>query len=78
MDGNGWASRKLWVTLLGMALCAIRPDSAEAVAAIVLTFNGANAAVSWAYAKSDSTSRTLTGTSDIERRRDDALGIEPT
>lgn len=69
--------RKFWVTLVGMLLCAIRPDSAEAVAAIVLTFNGANAAVSWAYAKTDSTNRVLTGTSDIERRRDQALGIDP-
>jgi hypothetical protein len=69
--------RKFWVTLLGMGLCAWRPESASAVAAIVLTFNGANAAVSWAYAKTDSTARVLTGTTDIERRRDDALGIEP-
>lgn len=69
--------RKFWITILGLLLCTLRPESAEAVAAIVLTFNGANAAVSWAYAKSDATSRSLTGTTDIERRRDDALGVEP-
>lgn len=69
--------RKFWIALVGMGLCAIRPDAASAVAAIVLAFNGANAAVSWAYAKSDSTARSLTGTTDIERRRDDVLGIEP-
>jgi hypothetical protein len=61
--------RKFWITILGLLLCTIRPESAEAVAAIVLTFNGANAAVSWAYAKSDATSRNLTGTTDIERRQ---------
>ena len=74
MIGGG---RKFWVTLLGMGLCAWRPESASAVAAIVLTFNGANAAVSWAYARTDSTDRVLTGQSDIERRRDAALGLEP-
>ncbi len=69
--------RKFWITLLGMALCALRPDAASAVAAIVLTFNGANAAVSWAYAKSDATARSLTGATDIEARRDPVLGVEP-
>lgn len=61
--------RKFWITLLGMALCAIRPESAPSVAALGLTFCGANAAVSWAYSKSDATARNLTGTSDIERRQ---------
>ena len=70
--------RKFWISVLGMALCAIRPESAEAVAAIVLTFNGANAAVSWAYAKQDNTQRTLTGQSDIEARRDSVSGWEAT
>lgn len=65
--------RKFWLSMLGMALCAVRPDSAEAVAAIVLTFNGANAAVSWAYAKTDSTARSLTGVSDLERREPDVF-----
>lgn len=69
--------RKFWLSMLGMALCAVRPESAEAVAAIVLTFNGANAAVSWAYAKTDSTARSLTGSSDIEARRDPVSGWEP-
>lgn len=69
--------RKFVVTLVGMGLCAIRPDAASAVAALGLAFCGANAAVSWAYSKNDSTSRQLTGTTDIEKRRDDAAGIEP-
>lgn len=58
--------RKFWITLIGMALCAVRPDAASAVAALGLAFCGANAAVSWAYSKSDSTARSLTGTTDIE------------
>ena len=70
--------RKFWITLLGMGLCALRPEAASAVAALGLAFCGANAAVSWAYSKSDATSRQLTGTTDIEARRDPTLGAEPT
>lgn len=78
--------RKFWVTLLGMLIVATLPlvshspevgTAISAVGAMVLAFSTANAAVSWAYARQDATSRQLTGQSDIERRRDAAAGMDP-
>lgn len=69
--------RKFWVTLVGVLAASLRPEAAGSVALMVGAFCGANAAVSYAYSKSDSTSRALTGTSDVERRRDEAAGVEP-
>lgn len=79
--------RKFWITVLGIVVVSVLPlvrDTAavgtaiSAVGAMVLAFCGANAVVSWGYAKSDATSRSLTGTTDIEARRDAANGWEPT
>lgn len=81
------AGRKFWITLLGMALVTVLPlasrspdvgTAISAIGAMVLAFCGANAAVSWGYAKSDATSWALTASTDIKKRRDADAGMEPT
>ncbi len=80
------AGRKFWISVLGMVLVTVLPlvssnaaigTAISAIGAIVLAFNGANAVVSWGYAKQDSTQRSLTGESEIEARRDPVNGWEP-
>lgn len=75
--------RKFFVTLLGMGLVGAlavfgkTPNVStgiSAISAMVLAFCGANAAVSWAYARQDSSADSHA----IAERRDPVIGYEPT
>lgn len=75
--------RKFFVTLLGMGVVGLLSAFAKgaavssgisAISAMVLAFCGANAAVSWAYARQDSSAESHA----IAERRDPVVGFEPT
>jgi hypothetical protein len=51
--------RKFWLTLAGIGAALYRPEASDAVAAMVLAFNGANATVEWAWAKKKESQDTL-------------------